>query len=137
MCSPEVWQDVRARIELANLVPADHISWPNERFVTPDPNGESPLWIIVEAAANLAEPIELGGGVWQETGSVWIHAVAPSGAGVTGLRQLTKLAANAFRGLPPGPVTYTGADIGMGEAGDEDGNWYIVSVRIEYRYQDR
>ena len=138
MSSPEVWLDARGRIEAAALVPPQLIHWPNEPFTEPDVAAiPVPLWLMVEISANLSAPIEIGGGVWQEDGSLWVHAFAPTGTGSLELRQLAKAVANTFRGLPPGPVVYTGAEIGMGEPGDENGNWYRISTRIEYRYQDR
>ena len=137
MSSPEVWLDARARIEAAALVPPDRISWPNEAFDLPDPTADpAPLWMAVTASGNLSTPIELGGGVWQEDGAIWVHCFTPTGTGELALRQLAKAVATTFRDLPSGPVVYTGAEIGMGEPGDENGSWYRLSVRIEYRYQD-
>jgi hypothetical protein len=139
MSSPEVWLDARERIEAANLVPPERINWPNEAFAEPAPTSvPAPLWLAVEITANFAAPMEIGGGgMWLEEGALWVHAFAPTGTGTIELRQLAKAVANTFRGLPPGPVTYTAAEIGMGEPGDENGNWYRISTRIEYRYQDR
>ena len=138
MSSPEVWIDARSRIEAAALVSAERVSWPNEAFDLPDHTASpAPLWLALETSGNLSAPVEIGGGVWQEDGAIWVHCFAPTGTGVLDLRQLAKSVANTFRDLPPAPVIYTGAEIGMGEPGDENGNWYRISVRIEYRYQDR
>jgi len=133
MSSPEPWADARVRIETAGLVPADRVCWPNEAFH--QPNGET--WIAVDMSGGLSEPLELGGGVWQERGRLWMHCFAPTGTGTADLRALAKAAADLFRGLPSGPVVYESAEIGMGEPGDDDGRYWRISVSVEYRYQDR
>lgn len=130
MSSPAVWTDARARLEAAALAP---VAWPNEAFAPPEPPGP---WIAVEVYGDLSEPIEIGGGTWQESGTLLLHVMVPTGTGIAAGLALRKAAANLFRGLPPGPVLYDGARFDPGGA-DDDGLWHRLSVGISYRYQDR
>lgn len=131
MTSPAPWADARAKIEAAELVPADRIYWPNEPFVTPDPPA---LWLAVEAEGEVLAPIELGGRTWQESGTLHVHIMAPAGWGTADARALAERVAGLFRGLPPQPVVYLGGAIGRGGASD-DGAWWRMSCAIDWRYQ--
>lgn len=132
--SPEVWADARRLIldgnaQLAQPVP---IAWPNERFEDPEP----PVpFIFVEGRGDTSEPYELGGGVWVEDGAVLLHIAVPTGSGIERGIAIRKAASGWFRGLPPRPVVYEGFSLDPG-AMDEDGNWYRLTLRVRYRYQD-
>lgn len=139
MSSPDPWLAVRARIEAGGLgVP---IAWPNEPIAEPDPVADPPpAWIVVEMSGALTSQIEIGApgsNTFQEDGMIWGHVMVPTGTGSLAARQLAKRFANLFRGASFGDVTCTDASIGMGEAGDETGNWWRLSVSVDYRFQDR
>lgn len=136
MSSPEVWADARARLEAAAPGLGVAFAWPNEEFTLPaDP---SALWVAVEIAGDLAELVELGGGAWAETGSLYLHVMVPVGSGLTDGLMLRKRLALLFRGVaePGGPAWY---DARMDLAGppDDSGLYRPLSLAIAYRFQDR
>lgn len=139
MTSPAVWADARSRIASAGLVPADRIAWPNETFDPPDPTASpAPLWLAVTADGVECEPIELGGGVWEERGAITIAGFAPFGVGVADLFALTKAVAALFRpaDTPPEGIAYLGLSTDEGFP-DDDGVWFRLTLRVDYRFQDR
>lgn len=132
MSSPAPWLDIRAKVEAAALLPVACVQWPNEPFT--QPSGQ--LWMAVEATGDSLAPIELGGGVWQESGRAYFHIFTPAGWGSSDARQLAKDVSMLFRGLGPSNVVYLGGSIGIGEAADVEGAWWRLSVVIDWRYQD-
>jgi hypothetical protein len=132
MSSPAPWADAKAKLIAANLVAADHIEWPNEPFVAPD----SDLWLSVDITGDVLRPIEIGGGVWQEEGSLYVHVHVPSFSGTDDARTMAKNIANVFRLSTPQFVTYLGASIGIGSISDPEGKWWTLSVRVDWVYQD-
>ena len=137
MSSPAPFNDARTRIIAANLgVP---ISWPNEPFAKPQPfnNANVPQpWLVVRMTSDVLEPIELGGAVWQEEGRLYVDVMVPTGSGSDTARTLAKAAADVFRGVSIGPLTYLGGSIGNGITADENGEWWCLTVVIDWRYQD-
>lgn len=131
MSSPAPWNDARTR--LTNAALGMPIAWPNERFDMPNPTG---LWAAVEMTGQSLAPIEIGNGVWQETGRLYVHVMTPTGWGTDDARALGKTIATTFRGLPGAPMVYLSASIGDGSAEDEDGAWWRLTVTVEWRYQD-
>lgn len=132
MASPEVWTEARARLEGAGLgVP---IAWPNEAFAPPEPPAP---FVVVEISGDVSEPLELGpGAVWQEHGTLWCHVMTPAGVGIADALVLRKQIANLFRGLPPAPVVWRGAQMDPGGMSD-DGAWHRLTLGVHYTYQDR
>ena len=134
MSSIVPWLDIRSKIEAAALLPPECIQWPNERFS--QPSGE--LWMAVEATGDTLEPVGVDGVVWQESGRAYVHIFTPVGQGSVDARTLAKAVANVFRGIPgPSVVTYYGASIGVGQAANVEGNWWLLSVDVQWRYQDQ
>jgi hypothetical protein len=133
MSSPVPWADARAKITAANLgVP---IEWPNEDFQ--EPVSSPGLWISVETCSDSMEPIEVGANVWQESGTLYIHVMAPQGSGTMAARTLAKQIVTLFRSLPPPQtVVYTSAGLGTGAGNDPRGLWWVLPVSIDWRYQD-
>lgn len=134
MASPEVWQEARSRLEAANLgVP---IAWPNEGFADPA-DSTDPIFVSVEIEGGLSAPIEIGlNATWEESGALWCHVMIPSGTGIVAGIALRKTIANLFRDLPPGPVTWTSADLDIGGQ-SEDGGYFSLPLRVTYRFHDR
>jgi hypothetical protein len=127
--SPEPWSDARARLEAAAL--PYPIEWPNEPFTTPD----LAPWLSVEAEGDVLEPIELGGGAWEERGTLMVHVCIPLGTGSATGRQIAKDIANIYRGVN-GLTLYRRASIGAGVP-TEDGRWWVITVTLEWTYTDR
>lgn len=141
MSSPAPFNDARSRLEAANL--GVTLAWPNEAFDVPPPPASTPvvdplpyMWAAVEMTGFTLAPIEIGAGVWQETGTLYVHIMTPTGWGTDAARTLGKTVANTFRGLPGASIVYTRASIGDSAAEDEDGAWWRLTVSIDWRYQD-
>lgn len=130
MSSPVPWTDARTKLIAASLgVP---IEWPNEHFIAPDTG----LWISVDMTSGLLEPIEIGGSIWQEEGTLYVDVLAPLNGGSLDARTLAKQIVNLFRQLPPQPVIYLSAAIGGGRPSARDGRWWELPVSVDWRYQD-
>lgn len=130
MASPEVWFDVEAIVNAAALpVP---VAWPNLYFDPPEPPAP---FVIVEIEGDASAPLEMGGGGWQEDGTIAFHVMVPSGTGWTEGAELRKTIADLFRGRPAAPVLYRGVRFEPGTA-DDDGNWYNFGLRVTYGFQD-
>jgi hypothetical protein len=138
MSSPEVWDDVATRVAAAAAELGLPIAWPNQVFNEPAPyadGGQPSAWLNVEISAFNADPYEVGSTVWMEEGAVQVHVMVPTGQGIKDGLRIRKSIANDFRGLLPGLVTYDGFTFDPGGM-DEDGNWFRLTLRINYRYQD-
>lgn len=140
MSSPAPWNDARTRLEAANLGIA--LAWPNEDFTPPGPPGnavsdQTPyIWAAVQMTGYTLAPLEVGAGVWQETGTLYVHIMTPTGWGTDTARAIGKTVANTFRGLPGAPIVYLRASIGDSMSEDPDGAWWRLTVTIDWRYQD-
>lgn len=133
MASPVPWADARAILTAGPLATvATH--WPNEPFTEPDANSAT-VWAAVDMVGNVLTPIEVGGTVWQEDGTLYVYLFAPALSGSDTLRALAKSVANAFRGLGPRTVVYRSAGISEGAAAD-GGMWWGLTVSVDYVYQD-
>ncbi|MFC0410942.1 phage tail terminator-like protein [Roseomonas elaeocarpi] len=133
MSSPEVWADAQVLIRDTAATQGLPVAWPNEVF---DDLPEPPApFVAVEIRGDGAEPYELGGGVWREDGSLYLHVMVPTGSGITAGLQLRKAFADGFRGLPPRTVIYDSFSFDPG-SDDEEGNWHRLTLRVAYHYQD-
>ena len=133
MCSPEVWSDARPRVAAIAAAGGVVVQWPNEAL-DPAP-APMALLLAVEAMGTGAEPLELGGGIWLETGRIWIHVFAPPGAGITDAIALRKQLADAFRGGEPAlGIEYIEFALDPGEPDDGSGR-YRMSLGVSYRFQ--
>lgn len=127
--SPTPWEDARNRLTAAAL--GYSIEWPNEAFSPPDLSA----WLSVEAEGDVLEPIEIGGGAWEERGVFIVHVIVPLGTGSLAARQIAKDVANIYRGVV-GYTIYRRAVIGSGSP-TEDGKWWVLTVNVEWTYTDR
>ena len=131
MSSPVPFADAESRILAANLgVP---VAWPNTTFTKPNPPAP---WLSVDITSHILGPVELAGGVWQEEGTLFVDVFVPVGTGSAGARTLAKAVSNIFRGLDAGPVVYLGGSIGNGSVAEPDGMWWLITVTVQWRYQD-
>lgn len=135
MSSDVPFQDARTLLTAANLIDGSLIEWPNEPFQEPS-SDPARMWLSVECVGRVLDPIEVGGEVWQEEGTLYVHVLAPAGAGSDAARTLAKNVCNVFRGLPARNVVYRGASIGHGVPTDRQGAWWMLTVAIDWIYQD-
>lgn len=110
------------------------IAWPNEPFIQPEPPA---IWVAVEATGDACDPIEMPALVYRETGSAYFHVFTPANCGTDGARLLAKQIFDIYRGLGPREVVYRGGSIGNSAIADTEGMWSLITVAVEYQYDDR
>jgi hypothetical protein len=93
--SPEVWDDALPRIQAAAASIALSVELPNED-AGPRPMPPAP-WLDIEVAAQGAQPIEIGGKIWEERGQIFLHVMIPVGTGLRAALVLRKTLSEAFR----------------------------------------
>lgn len=109
------------------------IAWPNMTFKKPNPAGP---FLQVECVSHNDSPIELSGGSWQEDGTLYVDVAVPTGTGTDLARTIAKNVFNVFRGQYGGPVVYNGGSIGNGSIVEADGMWWVLTVAIQWKWQD-
>lgn len=133
--SDGVYDAIRAYIE-ANWTQVE-IRWPNETYEAP-PDGP---WIAFEIFGTDYSQQTIGmtqqaDNRWDEEGHIWFHFFLPRGRGSSNLRGAAKAMTNLFRGLRlmNDDLEFMDAAVGPGGSGDEEGNWFRVSVSIQWRH---
>jgi hypothetical protein len=142
MASDTVYDAVKAYLS-AQWGSTTPIQWENggepgdPPFAKPEPPAP---FIAVELTGTLYGQQSIGAGApadnrWDEEGILWIHVMVPTGSGASTARRHAKRLADLFRGtrLLGDSLTFGDARIGLGEPGDDDGNWYRISTDIEWR----
>lgn len=132
MSSPIPFDDARARLQAASLG-GWTFEWPNEPFTVPKPDS---VWLAVDMSSDTLAPIELGGGMWVEEGTLMVDIIVPIGWGTDVARTTAKAIADTFRGITTGSLSYISASIGSGGRDPEHGKYWIMPVRVSWRYQD-
>lgn len=108
------------------------------------PGGEPAPWVMVVLDTNLYGQQSLGNGIdvagnrWDEDGTLWFHVMTPRGSGSREARRIGKALANLFRGvrLLDDGLEFMDADMGAGDPGKENGNFYLLSVSLDWRRTD-
>ncbi|TAI67579.1 phage tail terminator-like protein [Bradyrhizobium sp. Leo170] len=108
------------------------------------PSGEVSNWVLVVLNSELYGQQSIGAGIdqaanrWDEDGTLWLHVFTPRGTGSREARRIAKGLANMFRGLTMlnGRLEFMDADMGAGDPGAENANYYLLSVSIEWRVID-
>jgi hypothetical protein len=138
--SPEVWLDAKAVIDatltgLASNSPPVIIfpEYPNELFEPPEP---IQTWLSIDIGGDVAEPIELGGKTWEETGAIWLHLMLPIGDGIENGLTWRKAFSVAFRAAIPTVQGLYYRDQSFDPLGAEDGVWRRLSLIIRYEFND-
>ncbi len=99
-------------------------------------------WVMVEMTGTLYGQQSIGAADpvtdnrWDEEGDLWLHVFVPTGSGGQTARTYAKTLVDLFRGtqLASDHLEFMDATIGMGQPGDEEGLWFRISVKIEWRY---
>ena len=131
------WADLRTRLAAADLswnghpVPA---CFPNEGFQAPP--GNRP-WLRADVSGGAGLPIELGGETWRDDGQALIEVLVPVGTGTDATAALIDGLKAMFRGPPYEPITYTRVAADPGGTGDDDGQYFITSMRAEWKLSTR
>lgn len=106
------------------------------------PAGEVSSWVQIVLDTHLYGQESIGAGTqaenrWDEDGTLWFHVFTPKGTGSREPRRLGKALANLFRGtVLAGGLEFGDADMGAGDPGKENGNYYLLSVSIDWRVTD-
>jgi hypothetical protein len=146
MASDVVYTAIRQYLDGVNATPAawsvTPIQYENEAPVAmADGSGTPTPWIMIEMTGTLYGQESIGANTqaqnrWDEEGQLYCHVFIPSGGGGLVARQLAKQFADLFRGtrlLSDQTLEFMDASIGMGEIGDDSGNWFRISVDIHWR----
>jgi hypothetical protein len=105
------------------------------------PAGEVSNWVSVILDTGLYGQQSIGAGIdqagnrWDEDGTLWFHVFTPRGTGSREARRIAKGLANMFRGklLLNNALEFMDADMGAGDPGKENANYYLLSVSILWR----
>lgn len=104
------------------------------------PSGDVAAWVLVVLDTALYGQQTIGGGQdagdnrWDESGTLWFHVMTPKGTGSREARRIGKALANLFRGqrLLDDELLFGDADMGAGDPGAENGNYYLLSVSLDW-----
>lgn len=130
MSSPEVFTAVRSLLDAEFSYCA--VVYPNEE----SPTDSSLCWVYVDVAGTLVRRIELGVGMTQETGLVWLSIFSPRGTGTLESRQISKLLSKIFINSRDSPVRFGEQSHAQGQQGDDDGMFWLQQMTVEYSYEE-
>lgn len=146
MAADAVYDAIKAYLETAANVAglADSVTgtvppfrFENEAFSKPD----GTPWIAVAMTAVLYGQQSIGASLqadnrWDEAGHAWFSIFVAVGTGASRARQLAKMLADIFRGLHllNGSLEFMDSFIGEGEPAQDEGNWYMLPLAIEWRW---
>jgi Bacteriophage related domain of unknown function len=121
---------------LANWT-ATPLSLENDEFKEPDPPAP---WVMMEITGTLYAQESIGAfpqsaNRWDEEGLIWLHVFVPSGTGGRDCRRFAKQLADLFRGttLLSGALEFRDSRIGEGRVANDNGNFFCISVSIDWR----
>jgi hypothetical protein len=134
--SDAVYEAIRSHFEI-NWANATPVSWPNEDFEEP-PLGP---WVKFEIFGSSYGQQSIGmqqqaDNRWDRDGTIFFHVMVRRGSGESQARGAAKYIADLFRGrrlLPDESLEFMDAGESMG---DSQGNWYRITVDIEWRHMD-
>lgn len=134
MSSPEAFDAIKNRIAdvWQNQTP---VAYENDSFPTPD---DPALFLYVEIFGTSYEQASIGAdpqaqNKWRELGLLLVHVMVPNGTGTFQARTYAKQVAAMFRGKEISGVEFRDMSIGASEPGDEDGNYYRMTVRVDWQ----
>jgi len=105
---------------------------------TNEPIADDPSdFIYVEISGNSYGRASIGSpdnNLWRENGLLWFHIMIPSGEGSLGARTYAESLIELLRDqqLLSGKLTFQEASVGLGEPGDENGNYWRLSMSVDW-----
>lgn len=132
--SPEVWSDVKPRLQAIATQHGVRVEWPNEALTGTD--NIVATWVSIETGAESAGRIELGRDVWEEFGAVFIHVMVPAGSGIEDALALRKAFSVAFRGITPNTIGLNYRDQSFDPLGPSYGVYRHLSLTVRYEFTD-
>jgi hypothetical protein len=140
MATDTVYDAIRAYFEATwTATGLDRLFWENEI----QPPGDDPI-IAIEMRGTYYGQESIGEDVqannrWDEEGVLWVHCLVTKGTGARYSRELARRVAEMFRGsrLLSDSLEFLDASIGAGDSLDNvEGNWWCVTVTIDWRRMD-
>ncbi|MBN9022170.1 MAG: hypothetical protein J0H08_08775 [Rhizobiales bacterium] len=132
--------DVTDAIEDPSTATVPPIRFENERFEKPNPPAP---WIAMALTGVVYGQQSIGAGQqsdnrWDEAGDLWLQVHVPSGSGASRAWELARVLADQFRGLRlmSDDLEFMDAFIGQGGPAEEEGNWFMLPLSIEWRRVD-
>ena len=113
------------------------LAWDNEAFAKPEP----PVpFVLVQVTGSIYEQMTIGAETrqanrFQEEGQLLLTIIVPLGTGSDVARQHAEALATMFRGLTldASDIEFLDMSIGLGRAADDDGPWWALPMRIDWR----
>jgi hypothetical protein len=146
MASQAVYDAIRAFLDPAQggSWSTTAIKWENEAAVpTTDASGNPIIWASIDLIGNVYSQMSLGADPqsdnrWDEDGTFWFHLYVPVNTGSSAARATAKAFADVFRGttLLAGNLIFGDASIGGNVVSDDDGNWWVLSVSIQWQHME-
>lgn len=117
---------------------ATAIYFENEIWKLPNPPA---YLLLVEVYGDFYDQASIGadpqdGNLFRESGQIYVHVLAPRGKGSAQARTYAKQIVDLFRGNEEAGVRPRGMSIGAGEPGAEDGNFFRMTVTIDWERDD-
>ena len=131
------WADLRARLAAAALTSAGQpvpVCYPNTSFRAPP--GNLP-WLRADLSTGSGLPIELGGETWQDEGQAFIDILVPVGTGTDAASAIEDSLKAFFFFDTETTVIYTRIAADPGGSGDDNGQYFITSMRAEWKLTTR
>lgn len=114
--------------------------YPNDDTTPPEPPS---AFVFVEMTGIMYDKASLGApnsNLYRENGLLWLHCMVPSGSGSETARTHLSGLADLFKdkSLPTadGEIRFRAAVIGYGSPGDDEGNYWRLSMNIEWERDD-
>ncbi|UMM63099.1 hypothetical protein [Aristophania vespae] len=133
MTHPLVYQDAWKRTTNA----CKSLNMDLRDILTQDVDDHDRPWVLFETASSSEDRLGLGSELYQETGQIWLHLMAPRGTGALSYIQNLAVLAASFRT----PTTTQGLTYLAHHAdppnSDTTGNWATFSLAVDYEFQTK
>ncbi len=136
MSSPDAFTGIQTY--LRDSWAATPIHFENETWKFPSPPAP---FLLVEVYGDFYDQASIGAdhadeNLFREAGQVYVHVMTPRGSGTVQARTYAKQIVDLFRGNEEAGVRPRGMSIGAGEPGTEDGNYFRMTVTIDWERDD-
>ncbi len=132
MASPEAFSPIEAYLKAEWT--ATPVAFENDGF---EPPKTASAFVRVEIFGTYFAQASIGEGdrvenLWREAGMIYLHVCVPRGSGSLPARTYCRQLADLFRGQDLGNIRFRDISIGAAEVGDEKGNYFRMTVTIEW-----
>lgn len=132
MSSPQAFSPIEAYLKAEWT--ATPIAFENDGFKPPKQPG---AFVLVEIFGVMFDQETIGANeqvenLWREDGSLYLHVCVPRGTGSLQARTFSRQLADLFRGQDFAGIRFRQISIGSAEVGDEDGNYYRMTVTVDW-----